>query len=184
MIPIWAIPAEIPYPQVLELTSASTFNQFAGYATYPLNTDPTQMQQWNVTPSASDRRGAGRELSRQSHVAHVWGGPALNPAVFIPGQSTTGNVNERRELFLQNPTEGRLIGDAGDAHDTGTADYAGLLLSAQTRFSDSFSVLSNWTVSKCESDQTDTQFSSTTTSVDPYTPSTTGVRASPTAATW
>ena len=168
--PYLGYPGGNPYPQVLELTSASTFNQFAGYATYPLNTDPTRMQQWNLTLQRQIGRLVLGASYLGSHTSHVWGGRALNPAVFIPGQSTTGNVNERRELFLQNPTEGRLIGALSMLDDTGTADYAGLLLSAQTRFSDSFSVLSNWTVSKCESDQTDTQFSSTTTSVDPLHP--------------
>jgi hypothetical protein len=79
-------------------------------------------------------------------------------------------VNERRKLFLKNPVEGRLISNLATLTDTGTADYAGLLLSAQRRLSDNFSVLSNWTLSKCESDQTDTQFSATTTGVDPDHP--------------
>ena len=159
-----------PYPQVLELSSASTFNQFAGYATYPLHTDPTVMQQWNVTLQRQMGAWLLGASYLGSHTSHVWGGRALNPAVYIPGPSTTGNVNDRRTLFLQNPVEGRLIGGLAMLDDTGTADYAGLLLSAQRRLNNSFSVLSNWTLSKCESDQTDTQFSATTTSVDPAHP--------------
>ncbi len=34
-------PGGNPYPRVLDLNSQSTFNQFSGYATYPLETDPT-----------------------------------------------------------------------------------------------------------------------------------------------
>jgi hypothetical protein len=163
-------PGGNPYPRILDLTAASTFNQFSGYSSYPLHTDPTTLQQWNV----STQRQAGAWLFGASylgsHTTHVWGGQALNPAVYIPGQSTTGNVNERRVLFLRNPAEGRLLGAIGMLTDTGTADYAGMLLSAERRLNGSFSVLSNWTVSKCESDQTDTQFSSTTTAVDPAHP--------------
>ncbi len=90
--------------------------------------------------------------------------------MFIPGQSTTGNVNERRELFLADPVEGRLIGALATLTDTGTADYNGLLVSAQARRGANFSLLSNWTFAKCEADQTDTQFSSGTTAVDPDHP--------------
>jgi hypothetical protein len=163
-------PGGNPYPRILDLSAASTFNQFSGYSSYPLETDPTTLQQWNV----SGQRQAGPWLFGVSylgsHSTHVWGGQALNPAVYIPGQSTTGNVNERRVLFLKNPVEGRLLGAIGTLTDTGTADYAGLLLSAERRLNNSFSVLSNWTVSKCESDETDTQFSATTTTVDPAHP--------------
>lgn len=163
-------PGGNPYPRVLELTPASTFNQFAGYATYPLHTDPTVLHQWNV--SLQRQMGAWMLGASYigSHTAHVWGGRALNPAIYIPGQSTTGNVNQRRTLFLQNPVEGRLIAGLSTLTDSGTADYAGLLLSAQRRLSDNFSLLSNWTLSKCESDQTDTQFSAATTGVDPDHP--------------
>jgi len=168
--PYLGYPGGNPYPQALELTSASTFNQFAGYATYPLHTDPTRMQQWNLTVQRQIAKWVFGASYLGSHTSHLWGGRAINPAVYIPGQSTTGNVNQRRELFLANPTEGLLIGALAMLDDAGTADYAGLLLSAQSRFSDSFSVLSNWTLSKCESDQTDTQYSSTTTTVDPEHP--------------
>ena len=159
-----------PYPRVLELTRESTFNAFSGYATYPLKTDPTVMHQWNL----SVQRQAGPWLFAASylgsHTSHLWGGQQLNPGVYIPGQSTNGNVNQRRKLFLADPVKGGLIGALATLTDTGTADYAGLLLSAQRRLSSNFSVLSNWTIAKCESDQTDTQFSSGTTAVDPAHP--------------
>ena len=168
--PYIGYPGGNPYPGVLQLGPDSTFNQFSGYATYPLHTDPTALYQWNI--------GAQRQVGTWlfgasylgSHTAHLWGGRALNPAVYIPGASTTGNVNERRTLFLQNPVEGRLIGALSILNDSGTADYAGMLLSAERRLSGRYSVLTNWTLSKCESDQTDTQFSSGTTGVDPQHP--------------
>ncbi len=163
-------PGGNPYPKVLELTPDSTFNQFAGYATYPLNTHPTALQQWNVGLQHQMGSWVFGASYLGSHTSHVWGGQSINPAVYIPGQSTTGNVNERRELFLRNPVDGRLISNLAMLSDTGTADYAGLLISAQRRLSDNFSVLTNWTLSKCESDQTDTQFSATTTGVDPRHP--------------
>jgi TonB-dependent receptor-like protein/carboxypeptidase family protein len=163
-------PGGNPYPQAFDFTSTSIFQQFSGYATYPLHTNPTTLQQWNVTLQHQAGPWLFGASYLGSHTAHVWGGRALNPAVYIPGQSTTGNVNDRRVLVLRNPVENRLIGPLSLLTDTGTADYAGMLLSAERRLNGSFSVLTNWTLSKCESDQTDTQFSSTTTGVDPLHP--------------
>jgi len=163
-------PGGNPYPRVLELTPSSTFNQFSGYASYPLHTDPTAMHQWNLTVQHQVGAWVFGASYLGSHTAHLWGADALNPAVYIAGQSTTANVNDRRTLNLQNPREGRLISNLAFLNDRGTADYAGMLLSAQRRLGDTFSVLTNWTLSKCESDHTDTQFSATTTSVDPEHP--------------
>jgi len=163
-------PGGNPYPAAFNFTKDSVFQQFSGYATYPLHTDPTQLQQWNVTLQHQVGPWLFGASYLGSHTAHVWGGRALNPAVYIPGQSTTGNVNDRRVLVRQNPVDGRLISNLSLLTDTGTADYAGMLLSAERRLSGNFSVLTNWTLSKCESDQTDTQFSATTTGVDPLHP--------------
>ncbi len=163
-------PGGNPYPAALTLSPGSVFNQFAGYTSYPEETDRTALQQWNI--SAQRQVGAWLFTASYlgSHTSHLWSGVALNPAVYIAGQSTTANVNTRRVLYLRNQEEGRLIGALSMLTDTGTADYAGLLLSAERRLTGSFSVLSNWTVSKCESDLTDTQFASGTSVVDPEHP--------------
>lgn len=66
--------------------------------------------------------------------------------------ATTGNTNQRRVLYLQDPAKGQFYGTIGQVDDTGRSNYHGLLLSAQKRLSHNFSVLSNWTISKCMSD--------------------------------
>ena len=163
-------PGGNPYPKALDFNSSSVFQQFSGYATYPLHVKPTRLQQWNLTLQHQVGPWLFGASYLGSHTAHVWGGKALNPAIYIPGQSTTGNVNDRRPLLLQRSVDGRLISNLAMLTDTGTADYAGMLLSAERRLNSNFSVLTNWTLSKCESDQTDTQFSATTTGVDPLHP--------------
>ena len=75
-------------------------------------------------------------------------------------------------MFLQNPTEGQYFSSVAILDDTGTASYKGMLLSVQRRLRSNVSVLSNWTMSKCITDATDTQFSSTTTNMDPAHPET------------
>ena len=54
--------------------------------------------------------------------------------------------------------------------DTGTADYKGMLLSVQRRMKSNFSVLANWTLSKCDTDYRQAEYSSTTSPVDPAHP--------------
>ena len=66
--------------------------------------------------------------------------------------STTGNTQSRRVLSLINPTAGALIGSVPSTYDGANADYNGLLLSANRRFSGYFSVLANYTYSHCLSE--------------------------------
>ena len=162
-------PGGNPYPAALEMTAASKFNLFSGYATYPLHVEPTALQQWNVSVQQQKGDWLFAATYLGSHTSHLWGGRALNPAVYGPG-ATTGNTNARRVLLAKNPVEGQLIGALATLDDTGTADYKGMLLSVQRRLRSNLSVLSNWTFSKCESDQTDTQFSSGTTTTVPDHP--------------
>ena len=63
---------------------------------------------------------------------NLWRGTELNPAVPIAG-ATTGNTNQRRVLFLQDPVDGQAYGTIGHVDDTGRGNYHGLLLSLQKR---------------------------------------------------
>jgi hypothetical protein len=67
--------------------------------------------------------------------------------------STTGNQTSRFLLTQQNPTQGnQILGGGGGSvivGDEGTANYNGLIASANHRLSNTFSLLANWTWSKC-----------------------------------
>ena len=158
-----------PFPAALSLNAASKFNTFSAWATYPADIKPTVLQQWNV---GVQRQATGWLLAASylgNHTSHLWAGRNINPAVYLPG-ATTGNTNQRRTLYLQNPVEGQYFGAVSVLDDTGTATYQGMLLSVQRRLRSNLSVLSNWTVSKCVTDYTNTQFSSATTNMDPAHP--------------
>jgi len=79
---------------------------------------------------------------------------ACTPPAAPCGISVT-NDNARRALTLANPTEGPLL-DGGIVQDFSSANaaYNGLLVSAQHRLSQNFSVLTNFTWSHCM-DQTE-----------------------------
>jgi len=66
------------------------------------------------------------------------------------GGVTVTNYNARKALTLINPTEGPLM-DGGNIEDfsNGNADYNGLLASVQHRLSQNFSILGNFTWSRC-----------------------------------
>ena len=76
-----------------------------------------------------------------NHSMHLWRATELNPAVFGPG-ATTGNINQRAALILQNPQQGQFYGTIGQVDDTGRANYNALLLSVQRRLKNNLSVLS------------------------------------------
>ena len=87
--------------------------------------------------------------------SHLWIGNEINPAVYIPGTcgsaacSTTGNTQARRVLSILNPGVGRYYSTMIVADDGINANYNGLLTSVEHRFADHFTLLTNFTWSKC-----------------------------------
>jgi Carboxypeptidase regulatory-like domain/TonB dependent receptor/TonB-dependent Receptor Plug Domain len=100
---------------------------------------------------------------------HLWVTKQLNPGEFLGlGPCTlplsgakvwnpcsqTGNLPDRRLFSLVQPQAGQLIGFMDQMDAGGTANYNGLLLSAQKRFGKGFSVIANYTWSHCIGDLT------------------------------
>ncbi len=84
----------------------------------------------------------------------VTSGPAaVKPGAAGTNCSTTGNQSSRFLLTTQNPTQGNQIGGGGTGSnivgDEGTANYNGMVASINHRLSSTFSLLGNWTWSKC-----------------------------------
>ena len=80
------------------------------------------------------------------------------PAKVTPGAagancSTTGNQSSRFLLTIDNPTQGNQIEGSGGGSsiigDEATSNYNGLVSSLNHRLSSTFSLLTNWTWSKC-----------------------------------
>ena len=87
--------------------------------------------------------------------SHLWLGNETNPAVYIPGNcsgkpcSSTGNTQSRRVLTIANAKAGQYYSQMVVADDGISANYNGMLVSLEHRFSRSYTVLANYTWSKC-----------------------------------
>ena len=112
----------------------------------------------------------GLPLNPSVFIPGVWGAGGTGcagivttgPAKVTPGAagtncSTTGNKLSRYKLAVLNPTQGNQFkGESGGsaiAADVGTANYNGLVATIQHRLSSTFSLLANWTWSKCMNEE-------------------------------
>jgi hypothetical protein len=114
-----------------------------------------------------------------NHTSHLQLGRPLNPVVYIPGSwngagsciapgttlaipgtgtglcsaATSASYGQRALLTLENPTQGPGYSFGGGGSvvvgDNGWANYNGLITSVNHRLSSTFSLLANWTYSKC-----------------------------------
>ena len=163
-----AYPGGNPFPIALSKNVASP--AFGTYRTDPFNYKPPSLNQWNL----SLQRQIGLSwLFTANYIGnstiHLISAQPVNPALFLglgactingvnyPTCSTTANTNQRRLLFLQNPTQGQFYSTINVMDNGGTGSYNGLLLSAQKRLSRGVSVLANYTLSHCISDYFEAQ---------------------------
>jgi hypothetical protein len=103
---------------------------------------------------------------------HSWLGNEINPAVFIAGThvqgqhtpcgalniadtaasqncSITGNTQARRILSLANPAYGQYYSQQINNNDGANGNYNGVLTSIEHRFAHNYTLLGNYTWSKC-----------------------------------
>jgi hypothetical protein len=160
----WAnYPGGDPFPTVINKNVL--FPTFGLVASHPYDSKPTVVNQWNL--SLQRQIGTDWLLTANyvgSGTRHLFAGNEANPVIFmglgpctINGVnynvcSTTGNTNQRRKLYLQNPSQGQYYGSIGLKDDGGTANYNGLFLSVQKRLGKGVSILANYTWSHCISD--------------------------------
>jgi hypothetical protein len=111
-----------------------------------------------------------------NNTIHLWTGQEMNPAVYVPGTcaagqygltaagpcSTISNTQARRLLTQLNPAQGKYFGALAYLDDGGTASYNGLLLSAEHRLSNHFSMLANYTYAHCIGDPQTTELAGPT----------------------
>jgi hypothetical protein len=108
----------------------------------------------------------GYPIDNAVYIPGVWGAGGTGcagivttgPAAVKPGAagtncSTTANQNSRYALTIANPTQGNQYAGGGGGSiligDYATANYNGLVTTVQHRLSSTFSLLANWTWSKC-----------------------------------
>jgi Carboxypeptidase regulatory-like domain len=90
-----------------------------------------------------------------NETSHLMVGNEINPAVYIPGTcgssacSTTKNTQARRFLNQVNPSQGKYFSNMLFADEGISANYEGMLASIEHRFADNYTILANYTWSKC-----------------------------------
>uniref|UniRef100_Q022M5 TonB-dependent receptor n=1 Tax=Solibacter usitatus (strain Ellin6076) TaxID=234267 RepID=Q022M5_SOLUE len=171
----WAgYPGGDPYKQNTGTAKSYGFFPTSGvYAVSDPNLGSPQINTWNL----SIQRQVGKWLISGSylgnHTAHLWSSRELNPQIYIPGNCTAGqygltapgpcsstsanNTAARRLLTLANPTWGPWYSTIAYLDAGATSSYNGMILSAQHRMSNNFSMLANWTYSHCLADPSTTE---------------------------
>jgi hypothetical protein len=148
--PWGTFPGGNPLPVPDPIPSSITFPLLGTYVSMPIDIHPMQVRQWNVAYERQlwkDWLVSATYLGNQT--AHLWNGYELNPGVYIPGQSTTANVDARRELNLLNPAQGKYYGSVAVTDDGGFGHYNALILALQKRLSHGWSANTNFTRSQC-----------------------------------
>ncbi len=146
-------PGGNPFPGVYPPQKNAFFPTSALWVLFPQQTQPTTLYTWNVS---YQRQFGGNWLFSTSYIgnktSHIWIGQEIDPGIYIPNKSTTGNTQSRRLLTLINPAQGQYYGNMAFADEGGNAHYNGLLTSIEHRFNRGFTLLVNYTWSNCISD--------------------------------
>ena len=149
----WAnYPGGNPLP--ITLSRDMTFPTFGAYITYPPDWKPLWVNQWNL--SIQRQIGNNWLVSANylgNNTFHLVTEDQLNPALYLGPSSTLGNTNQRRPLYLQNPSQGQFYGIISQGAPYGTGSYNALYFSLQKRLSHGVNILANYTWSHCISDE-------------------------------
>jgi Carboxypeptidase regulatory-like domain len=152
-------PGGQPFPSPNPPPKDVTFPTQGTYYSYPTHGKPTYSNEWNLSYEIQPFKDwviSAAYLGNKT--THIWTGEDKNAGVYIPGDcdgspcSTTSNTAQRRVLYLQNPVAGAFYGSIYTADDGANASYHALLLKAEHRFSNNYTVLANYTWSHCISE--------------------------------
>jgi hypothetical protein len=136
---------------------------FGGFGAMDPGINSPRVQSWNVTVEQQLGSQWGVAVAYLgSHSDRLWSSRSINPGIFMglgpctlrngvtyPVCSTNANLNFRRVLYQQNPTEAAFIGGLDLHTDIGYQDYRGLKLSAQRRAVGGVSLSGSYTLSRC-----------------------------------
>ncbi len=144
-----------PFP--LAITRDMAFPTLGAYTTHPFDAATTYSNQWSL---AIQRQFGSDWMVATNYVGnsiiHLWTANQLNPAVYGAG-ATTGNINQRRILNLQNPAQGRFYGSVQELDSGGTGSYNALVVSVQRRRARGVTMQGNYTWAHCISDLANTE---------------------------
>jgi hypothetical protein len=131
----------------------------------PYDTKTTNVQSWNLSIEkqiGTDWFGSATYLGNRT--VHLWVIRDENPGTFLglgpcslngvnyTTCSTTANLDQRRKLYLERPTDGLYFGSIGGLDDGGTASYNAVRFSLRRRPSRGVTIDGNYTLSHCIGD--------------------------------
>lgn len=148
--PFLGYPGGNPFPTPYPPSANAVFPAAGQYITFPLNLHHMYHQQWDLSYQrqiAHDWLATAAYIG--NHATHLRASVETNPALYLPGQSTVANTQQRRLLTILNPAQGAFYSNITNADDGVNTSYNALRLSVQHRFAHSFTLLSVYTWSHC-----------------------------------
>jgi hypothetical protein len=167
------VPGGNPFPLPLFPPSNYVFPLNATDTFLPPKMLPPTLETWNLgVQHQFGQNWIATITYLGNETSHLLIGNEFNPAVFIPGKynaadptscrgisranlvnggdcSTTNTTQDRRKLTLINPTYGKYFSATDIPLNGISANYEGVLASLQKRFSDHYTILANYTYSRC-----------------------------------
>lgn len=154
--PYSVYPGGNPFPFPFPPSKSQPFPSSGTYYSAPIDTRPTYAQIWGL--SYEYQLTKSWLLSADyigSRTLHLWAGPDQNHAEYIAGTcagnpcSTIANTNQRRLLYLQNPTAGAAYGYIDTIDDRDFSNYNGMILKVRHSFARNYTILASYTYSHC-----------------------------------
>jgi hypothetical protein len=141
------------FPTPVPPTATAIFPTQGTYINMPLNLHHPYMQQYSLS---LEKQAQSNWLFSLDYVGnratHLRSGTEENPAIYVPGASTTANTSTRRTLYRLNPATGIYYSALTLMDDGINTFYNGLRAKAEHRFSNHFTLLSVYTWSHCLQD--------------------------------
>jgi hypothetical protein len=158
--PYSTYPGGNPHP--IAISANTVYPSFGAFGAIDPNINAPRTQSWNVTLERQIGSEWGVSASYLgSHADRLWGIVTLNPGTYqgqgpcvlngvsYPVCTVNGNLNQRRKLYLENPSQGQYIANLDALFDTGSNSYRGLKLAFQRRSAAGLSLNGNYTLSRC-----------------------------------
>jgi Carboxypeptidase regulatory-like domain len=141
------------FPTPVPPTATALFPTQGTYINMPLDLHHPYMQQYSLS---LEKQAQSNWLFSLDYIGnratHLRSGTEQNPAVYVPGASTTSNTSTRRTLYRLNPATGIYYSALTLMDDGINTFYNGLRAKAEHRFSNHFTLLSVYTWSHCLQD--------------------------------
>lgn len=151
--PFQSYPGGNPFPFPSPPSKSSTFPTGGSYINLPLDLHHIYVQQWGLS---LERQISGNWVLKADYLGnkatHLRSSTEENPAIYIPGKSTTKNTQQRRTLEQLNPATGAYFSTITLMDDGVNTHYNALRLTAQHRFSRNYTLLASYTYSHCIQD--------------------------------